>query len=195
MKIGDYIKAAREELGFSPADLARKSTLAPGEISLLESGKRTRPTPDTIMKLARALRKKPDEFYQVLASRDYILRDAPPKGLQDLSLRELQTNIIEVPVVAELHMPGEIVEYAYISRPRPGQVNFVGVRAKGYCLEPEIKDGDILIIDKDTVPEAGHTILCYHNGSQHPRLIKYKQPADLKDCDIYGVVIGINRRL
>ena len=92
-------------------------------------------------------------------------------------------------------MPGEIQEYILIARPRPGPVNYVAVRAKGYCLEPDILDGDTLIIDKDTVPEPGKTVLCYHNGNQHPQLIRYKKPADLKDCEIYGVIVAINRRM
>jgi hypothetical protein len=112
-----------------------------------------------------------------------------------MSIREISTDIIEVPILAELHMPGEIIEYTYIGRQKSRSNNLVGVKAKGYCLKPAILDGDILIKDKDAIPEIGKTILCYHNGEEHPCLIRYKRSEDLKDCTIYGVIIAINRKI
>lgn len=194
MGIGETVKEYRLKRGLSQGELAKLAEVDRSYISRIERGDYKFTSPETLKQIARALKIKPHILFDVLFETKGLEAE-PPKSLQDLSLRELQTNIIEIPIVAELHMPGEIIEYAYIVRPRPGHVNFVGVQAKGYCLEPEIKDGDTLIIDKDAVPEPGHTILCYHNGSQHPRLIKFKQSIDLNDCDIYGVVIGINRRL
>jgi SOS-response transcriptional repressor LexA len=69
------------------------------------------------------------------------------------------------------------------------------VKAKGYCLAPDIMDGDTVIIDQDAAPEVGKTILCYHNGREHPELFKMKRSGQVKDCEIYGVVVGIFRRM
>ena len=197
MTLGEFVRQTRERRGLTQHELAALSGLGRGLISLIELDRIQETSANNLLKLAKALKCKPEELYQAAGYINKESKPIQPKSIID-SLRELKAleeNIIAIPVVAELHMPGEINEYIYISRPRPGPVNYVGIRARGFCLQPEIMDGDTLIIDKDAVPEMGRTILCYHNGNSQPCLIKYKKPMDLKDCEIYGVVVGINRRL
>lgn len=196
MKFGDYVKKLREDRGLSGAEFARLADLSEGFVSLVERNLRIPSKAATLKKYARGLDISVNELSKYLKP-DRSVYEKPKRSLHGLirELTALESNIIEVPVVAELHMPGEIIEYTYTTRTRSGTVNYVGVKAKGYCLEPQIMDGDILIIDKDARPEPGKTVICYHNGNEHPVLIKYKEPADLKDCEVYGVVISINRRL
>lgn len=192
MTLGEFVKKTREARGLTQEELATLSGLGRSYISLIELDRIQETSSTKILKLAKALRVKPDEMYIAQG----LTKETKPHPISIIDrIRELETNLIAVPIIAELHMPGEIQEYIYVARPRPGPVNYVGIRAKGYCLEPDIKDGDVLIIDKNAPPESGRTILCYHNGNAQPALIKYKKESDLKDCEIYGVVIGIQRRL
>ncbi|MBN1690409.1 MAG: LexA family transcriptional regulator [Dehalococcoidia bacterium] len=198
MSLGEFVRKTREARGLTQHELAALSGLGRGYISLIELDRIQETSAEKILKLAKALRVKPEEIYQAAGYiKEARIKYVAPASIILDSLQAVQAlhNIIEVPVVAELHMPGEIIEYAYIARPRPGPVNYVGVRAKGYCLEPEIQDGDVLIIDKDAQPEPGRTVLCYHNHHEQPRLIRYKKPDDLKDCEIYGVIVAINRKM
>jgi transcriptional regulator with XRE-family HTH domain len=194
MSLGEFVRKTREIRGLTQHELAALSGLGRGYISLIELDRIHETSSNKILKLAKALRVKPDEIY---AAAGYIKEKTKysPRNILD-SIKELQaleTNLIAVPIVAELHMPGEIQEYVYMARVKAGPTNYVGVRAKGYCLEPDIKDGDILIIDKDAEPETGKTVLCYHDDQ--PKLIRFKNFNDLKNCDIYGVVIAINRKM
>jgi SOS-response transcriptional repressor LexA len=87
------------------------------------------------------------------------------------------------------------LEYVYVERPKIGSANYIGVRTKGFCLEPEILEGDTIVIDRDAFPEGGKSVLAFHNGDKAPRLIKYKTKTDFRNCDIYGVVVCIVRKM
>lgn len=192
MTLGEFVKKTREARGLTQQELATLSGLGRSYISSIEIDAVQETSSTKILKLAKALRVKPDEMYIAQG----LSRETKPHPISIIDrIRELETNLIAVPIIAELHMPGEIQEYIYVARPRQGAVNYVGVRAKGYCLEPDIKDGDVLIIDKDAQPEPGRTILCYHNGNEQPMLVKLDDTKQPKDCEIYGVIIGIQRRL
>jgi transcriptional regulator with XRE-family HTH domain len=194
MTLGDLVKELRMQRGLSQPELARLSSLSVGFISKIEGGYYEFTSKESIAKLARGLKVKADVLYGAFLPISTVFTDAPPRSIYEIT-KELQTTLVEVPVVAELHMPGEIIEYIYIPRTRPGKVNYVGVRAKGYCLEPEIMDGDTLIIDQDAPKEIGKTILCYHNDHEQPQLFKLEDVVQVKDCEIYGVVVGVFRRM
>jgi SOS-response transcriptional repressor LexA len=68
------------------------------------------------------------------------------------------------------------------------------VQIRGDCLAPAVEDGDYIIIDKDDAAEPGKSVLCYHNGDEHPCIIKVKKPSDLAGCDVYGVILWIMKR-
>lgn len=197
--LGDYIKEIRESRGLSQRELGRLAGISGAAISKIEASK-SAPSINTLKNIARALKVSFNTLYTKFtgtgdskSATQYIR----PQGIGDMArdIQAIQTNFIEVPIVAELHMPGEILEYIYIPRAGTGKVNYVGVKAKGYCLAPDVMEGDTLIIDKDAVPEFGKTVLCYHNGHEQPQLFKLKKEAQLKDCEVYGVVVGIFRRM
>jgi transcriptional regulator with XRE-family HTH domain len=178
MTLGEFIKKRREDRGLSQGELARLAGFTPAFISRLEKGAYTGEfTVQTLEKLARALKSSVSELRGIVTGHSDF-KDKPTSLYG--AFKEISSSIIEIPILAELHMPGEIVEYTYMAKSRPGKVNYVGVRAKGFCLEPQILDGDILIIDKDAVPEPGKTILCYQNGSKNPCIVKFNTADALK---------------
>ena len=197
MDVGEAIRSARVKRVLSQRELAKLAGVAPSFISRIEGGKYKFTSQESLDKIARALKITSETLYDAALSKKPHAQHVRPQEISDMikDMQAMQTNFYEVPIVAELHMPGEILEYIYIPRTGPAKVNYVGVKAKGYCLEPDIQDGDTLIIDKDAEPEPGKTILCYHNGHEHPQLIKLKKPAQLEGCEIYGIVVGIFRRM
>jgi transcriptional regulator with XRE-family HTH domain len=160
MILGELVKENRKKRDLSQKELAKLSGLSVGFISKVEKNYYKITSQESLTKIAKALKIDPRILFDSVLSKGHVVKEVPPRSLHD-SLRELVLNLVEVPVVAELHMPGEIREYLYLPKPRSGKVNYVGVRAKGYCLEPDIKDGDTLIIDKDAQPEPGCTVLTW----------------------------------
>jgi len=194
MDLGEIIREHRKRRNLSQAELAKLADVDPSFISRIEKGDYKLTSLKSLQGLSRALKIKVEELTGAIVSNKLIIKDAPPRSIYDIT-KELQTTLIEVPVVAELHMPGDVIEYIYIPRTEPGKANYVGVRARDCCLAPDIFDGDTLIIDRDAQPEIGKTILCYHNGHEHPQLFKLKKLTQVEGCEIYGVVVAIFRRL
>jgi transcriptional regulator with XRE-family HTH domain len=54
-ELGKVIARAREEMGWSQAELARKAKVAQGSLSLIEAGTTKQPKPQTLDKIADAL--------------------------------------------------------------------------------------------------------------------------------------------
>ncbi len=198
MLIGDKIRDHRKRRGLTQAELARLTGFSPAFICNIEKGKYKLKSSDTLSRIAKVLKIRPEELYVaagLIHDKKGIYSTPAPKTPDD-ALRDLELSMpVAVPILADMHAPGEIIEYTYIARDKPAPKNLVGVLVRGYCLEPEIRDGDIIIIDKDAVPDDGKIILCYHNEHDRPELFRYKSPVDLKSCIIYGVIFAINRRL
>ena len=190
-EFGELLRTLRHRKGFSQKKLSDMVGVSQVSILRMEQGHVEKPTTQVIEKLANAL---DIDIHTLIKATipDY----KAPFELPDNLISKLQLIMpIAVPVVAELHMPGEILEYVYVERARIGPANYVGIRARGFCMEPEILDGDTIIIDKDALPESGKTVLVFHNGDEAPRLIKYKTKEDFRNCDIYGVIVFVVRKM
>jgi len=190
-EFAQLLRQLRVRKGLSQKKLAELVGISQVSIFRMEQGEVEKPTAKVLEKLSNIL---DVDIHSLIKSSipDYKI----PFELPDHLINRLQLIMpVAVPVVAELHMPGEILEYVYVERPRVGPVDYVGIRAKGFCMEPEILDGDTIILDRNALPEAGKTVLVFHNGDEEPRLIKYKAKEDFKNCDIYGVVVCIVRKI
>jgi transcriptional regulator with XRE-family HTH domain len=190
-EFGELLRTLRHRKGLSQKKLSQMVGISQVSIFRMERGDVEKPTTQVIERLANVL----DIDIHTLIKATIPSYKAPFE-LPDNLISKLQLIMpVAVPVVAELHMPGEILEYVYVERAKSGPANYVGIRAKGFCMEPEILDGDTIILDRNALPEAGKTVLVFHNGDEEPRLIKYKAKEDFKNCDIYGVVVCIVRKI
>jgi len=190
-EFGELLRTLRHRKGLSQKQLSKLVGTSQVSIFRMERGDVEKPTTQVIERLANVL----DIDIHTLIKATIPSYKAPFE-LPDNLISKLQLIMpVAVPVVAELHMPGEILEYVYVERPRIGPANYVGIRAKGFCMEPEILDGDTIIIDRDALPEAGKMVLVFHNGDEAPRFIKYQTKEDFKYCDIYGVVVFVVRKM
>jgi transcriptional regulator with XRE-family HTH domain len=195
MSLGLLIQEHRDRRGLSQNELGKLTGLSAGYISKIEKGLYKLTSPDTIGKLARALKIRPEELYiaaGILKASKSVYE--APKGIQDLPIREIGMAYIEVPIVADMHAPGHVSEYIYLPKAGTKHTKLYGVKIIGNCLAPAVHDGDIIIIDKEDLDYYGKKILCYHNGNEHPEIIKCKTPADLETCEVYGVILWIMKK-
>jgi transcriptional regulator with XRE-family HTH domain len=63
-QLGEYIRHRREVIGMSIRQLAEQSGYSHGSLSLIENGLRT-PTPETLQRIAEALRVDYEDLYAV----------------------------------------------------------------------------------------------------------------------------------
>ena len=87
---------------------------------------------------------------------------------------------------------------AYAGLPEAINRNIVGLLVKGFCLEPEIREGDVIFIELERTPSSGNIVLCHQDNKT--RLMRYLDATEVSehdagDCCIYGVVIAVNRKL
>jgi SOS-response transcriptional repressor LexA len=196
--IGHRIRKAREELGLSLEELGRLYGNSPANLSRIENGSYRIGIPD-LERLARILG-KPFEWFMA----DQVkLPQRPPEA----ALSELQTSIKAfIPVVDEISAGGGIVpvDYVAVTRARPAPESLVALRVKGLCLEPEIKDGDTVIVDRAREPVNGNLVVVVLDGTASVK--RYKEDREgnrwlengygtyqLDEVYLVGVVVNLDR--
>ena len=68
--LGVYVRERRKALGLNLDEVAKKSGLKVGGLSMIETGKRRRVSPDTILKLAVGLDDEPGNILRLAANGD-----------------------------------------------------------------------------------------------------------------------------
>jgi transcriptional regulator with XRE-family HTH domain len=202
MSLGKYIKAVRQRRGISQWELSKLSGLTRSHISRLELDDYENPTAETFLLLARALKVHPNELYQAAGyiEEHFRFRKGPPKTLDEI-LAGLEIKPVTIPVIAsvkQLYSEVDVGQYATWGLSKNGSENVKGLLVRGFSLEPDIREGDVIFIDLEMKPSPGNIVLCYQG--EEIRLVRYHhQPtpdeAGASGCQVYGTVIGINRRL
>jgi len=201
MSLGEYIKTLRHRRGLSQWELSRLSGLTRSHLSRLELDDFENPSAETFLALARALKVHPNDLYEAAG---YIeehsrfrrsLSETPEEAfdeLEQISLEPvsvLNNSIFEESAAGQSSRSGhEGVENKKI----------VGILARGFSLEPEIREGDIIFINREQAPSPGNVVLAYQ--SDKVQLMRYDNTPRMnghsnEDFQIYGVVIGLNRKL
>jgi transcriptional regulator with XRE-family HTH domain len=201
MSLGEYIKTVRRRRGLSQWELSRLSGLTRSHLSRLELDNFENPSAETFLSLARALKVHPNDLYQAAG---YIEENArfrrslartPEEAFAELEPIPFKP----VPVLDKISIRQS--GGARYGRWEPsGEENsrVVGFLARGFSLEPEVKEGDIIFVDRGQQPVQGNVVLCYRE--EKVQLARYgNQPGGNGHGDngfhIYGVVLGINRKL
>lgn len=115
------------------------------------------------------------------------------------------------PVAVPIHEQGasagfgdEVLEYVYWSAPRAAGRNIVGMKVHGNSMEPEIRDGDIIYVDKDAAPKSGDVVVAsvgpgivvkYYRDDGRRKFLQGGdgKTMDMKAAKIEGVVIQLSR--
>jgi SOS-response transcriptional repressor LexA len=198
LQIANRIKQSRLDLGLSQKQLGRLFGTSDVTIGEIERGISNITIPD-LERLAKIFGRPLDWFL----SDEIKLPSRPPEA----ALSELQTTIRAfIPVVDEISAGGGIVplDYIALTRFRAAPEDVVALRIKGLCLDPEVRDGDTVIVDKTRTPQNGNLVVVIIDGEASLKRFKedsrggkwlenkygHYQPEDVY---IYGVVVNLDR--
>lgn len=165
MNWGYYIKRLREEAGLTQHQLAEKAGMKRSHISNIERGAYQSFRPDILKCLAYGLGRSTSELvdliYSVSAEK---AQETPEQILERLKIAQP----IAVPVYEDFPFHAgaatEPAEHVYQVRDKARGKNLEGYIARGRCLEPQIGDGDIIVVDRDVEPDINNIVACLYRG-------------------------------
>ena len=144
--IGKRIRKYRKDMKLTQDELAKKLNTSKGTISNYETGYRS-PRQDDLFLLAEVLKINIDDLF-------------PPR-------EDNEIDTYNIPVVSKISA-GEPIHAeenieSYISIPNAKENTF-GLIVSGDSMDKEFKDGDIVIVEKDTIVENGQIGVVHING-------------------------------
>jgi len=151
MDIGTLITNYCDEHGMSLMEFANRVGVSRAYIYMLKRGKRYNgekdviPSVDTIEKLAKAMRMSSGELMALITDKDKPTH----KDGKSASIPLLGRVAAGMPIHAE----DNIIGYVDIPKRVAEQNDMFALRIKGNSMYPEIKDGDIVVVRKQSVVE------------------------------------------
>jgi len=174
--LGGLIRRLRTERGLTQGQLATYAQVSRPWVARVESGEIRRPERERLERLAVLLH-VPSEI--LLAAAGYRVGpqpSPPPRRAEDLA-RELQAAIErereEAPIlVPETSQPAsagpgvfaEAEYWPYMPAADERRHQFVAVPVVGNCMEPRLREGERVIVDKDASPRPGDIVVAVHDG-------------------------------
>lgn len=147
--IAARLKAFREAKGLTKYRLAKMTTISETYLYRLERGLIENPRRDTLQKLAQGL--------DIPLAQ--LIGETAPVDTWQLVEQSLKAYI---PVYAEVGAGIEGVEpidYVACTRARAAPETLRAYRVSGLCLEPEIRNGDTVVVDVALSPASGDLVV------------------------------------
>ena len=166
MSLGEKIKELRREREWTQLDLAKKSRLERGYIANLEIDGIKNPSAHVFIRLAEAFKIKCEELYIAsgilnVDSEVHLGRETHEEILERLRL----VSPISIPVYNNMPVyagsPLQPIEYIYRDKKELAKGKTEGYIVHGDCLDPLIKDKDIVVVDMGMTPKRGDIVTCY----------------------------------
>lgn len=149
---GRLIREQRFHSGLDQASLAAQAGISASYVSKIERGRVKSLGADLLRNLAGALHVPQVELERALYDR------AIPATIASGPLLP-----VEVAVVAQAHVvrgwEGVVEQYVYVPRAEARGLHLRAVRATEECVEPEIGEGDVVIIAVNEPLQDGHLVL------------------------------------
>lgn len=161
MNWGLTVKRLREEKGMTQGELALKADIGRSHLSRIELGHIKTWDEDLLKKLAYGL----DTTFEDILSDLYGKPTETRREVAEELLDRLKTEMpLALPVRKEFTVhAGEPVsppDYVYLERRRYHGRNIEAYPIHGHCMEPELRTGDIVIVDRDAPIDDGSLIIC-----------------------------------
>jgi transcriptional regulator with XRE-family HTH domain len=156
-------------------------------------------SPETIHQIARALKVRPRILIDALFGENNNTVESP-KSIKDLTIEELLTELVEIPILKSLDKPNEFKEEKCIMLLPKGSKadNLAGIRVKeDDCggAGGRLLKGDVIIIDKGKLPEIGKKIIYKAKGTAD-YLVKLCESVDqFANYEVFGVCVYLYRKL
>jgi len=188
------------------AELARRSGLSRGHIARIEVGGYKGTQQQTFECLARGLGLSLTELSQIVRG---VIIEKRQETSEEILERLRLAHPVSVPVYTEFPFhagePVEPVDYVYRARTRATRMTIEAYIVHGKCLEPQIIDGDIVIVDREGQIDNGDIIACLL--ADHVHIGRLRRIADelwlesnegrvkFDECQVAAPVIEVIRRL
>jgi len=206
---GEKLKIIRENKGITPSELARRAGIPRTTLAAYERRSSDRPSAVIMAKLADALGFTIEDFYievGYIKPKSHRRPETPEDILERLKLAQP----VSIPVYRDVMIrAGQVheapVEYIYRAKGKVAGHNIEAYIVHGHCMEPEINNGDIVVVDRDKQVESGKIILCVSDGDMYlGRLKKIKDEywlvnghgqLKLEESQAAAVVIEVIKRV
>lgn len=144
-------------------DLAYLSKVNQTAISKIENGRTRSPQPRTLGALADALGVPVERLTGEAPAARETPADYISRALQSAVERILPA---QFPIFDQEAGAGPGVEVADYGFTEPGMEwrDLFGVRVRGGSMEPEVRDGDLLVVARDKSPDVGDIVLATIDG-------------------------------
>ena len=211
MSLAAKLKELRTQRQWTQLEVAKRSGLDRRYISYLEQPRHTgRPSADAFLWLAHAFNIKVEELYQaagyIKEAKDLSPHLETPEEILD---RLRLTFPVAIPIYSDFPFHAgedrEPVDYIYRVRHKAIGKDVEGYLVHGNCLEPQVCDKDIIIIDRRGDISSDDIVACLIDDQLC--VARLREIADelwlennvkrvkLQDCLIAAPVIEIRRRL
>lgn len=178
-EIGKYIRLIRESHGgrgfWSIRSVASRANISNSYLSQIETGKVKQPLPDVLRKLSEALRHPYED-----------LMDAAGYLPSETEIVPKNNEYKKIPVVSWVHanqfeliedpFPPGIAE-EYIRSEVKGDHTFA-LKVKNDCMEPEFREGDIIIVNPDIQAESSDFVIVKDNEENEATFKQLKRYGD-----------------
>ena len=217
MRLGELISEYRKKHNMSMEDFHRVSGISKSYIGFLEkgahpqTGKPITPSYNSVMKAAKAFGIHVDTLMHMI-NEDICIED------DDIILMTNYQNSISIPVMGRVAAGSpidaieDVIDYVVIPEDMAAQDEYFGLKIKGRSMEPQIFDGDIVIVRKSAVAETGDIVIatvhsddavCKKLKTNKSKTILRSLNHDFEDIDvtgdtsfrILGVVVELRRKL
>lgn len=170
--VGRLVRRLRNARGLTQGQLATYANVPRSWLSLLELDRIAQPDRDRLEQLAVVLGVRREVLW---GAAGYRTEPMPPPAARkpDEILRELQAAMREAPILAPETTqavsagpgaPAEAEYWPYYPTPEERGHEFVAVKVSGTCMEPRIREGDRVIVDKTATPRDGDIVVALHEG-------------------------------
>lgn len=171
MKLGEWLKAYREEHGLSMRAMADLCGFSKAYINILEkginpkTGKPISPTMQAFKKIAEATQIDIDSLFRILGNNQPItIPTTPPQRPHKKGVRipVLGSVAAGVPIEAI----EDILDYEEIDEELSRTGDFFALQVRGASMEPVLYEGDVVIVRKQSSVSTGDIAIVLINGDE-----------------------------
>lgn len=192
ISMGQRLRRIREKRGLTKYRLSKLSGVTEAYLSHLEGGAIANPRRDTMLALAKGLGVSLAEL-----AGEELLTPANAWSIVETSLKAF------IPVYGEVSAGSGMdpIDYVAVTRAKPAPESLRAYRVKGLCLEPEVRDGDTLIVDTALTPDPGDLVVVIMEGQASVKRFRGDHLENNggsyrpEDVTLHGVVVEVSRRL
>ncbi|MCL5421113.1 MAG: XRE family transcriptional regulator [Nitrospirae bacterium] len=153
--VAEYIKAKREDKGLSARELAKTAGITGEHIRYIESGQRKTPSFDVVMKILKALHVDLQEFLQETG---YLPVNVEPAALKKMRQIPIISWVMagKWELVSDNFQAGDAEDWT--ESDVKGK-NVFALRIKGDSMEPEFREGDVVIVNPHVEAKPGDYVI------------------------------------